>query len=189
MPTRDPVGERGPRDATAARLLTTGDGHVEVAHEALLREWPRLQGWLAEDAAGRGCGCTSSARRATGRPGREPGDLYRGARLATALEWSAEHPVELNESERAFLDAGRHASRADVERQRRTNRRLRGLLAGTAGLLVVALAAGGLAFVQGQRAPRTSRVATPQQAGVAGGQPAPRSPGAGGLAWRALPGS
>ena len=28
---------------TDARLLTTGDGYVEVAHEALLREWPRLQ--------------------------------------------------------------------------------------------------------------------------------------------------
>ena len=38
---------------TAARRLTAGDGHVEVAHEALLREWPRLQGWLADDAAGR----------------------------------------------------------------------------------------------------------------------------------------
>ena len=29
-----------------ARLLTIGDAHVEVAHEALFREWPRLRGWL-----------------------------------------------------------------------------------------------------------------------------------------------
>ena len=50
---RDPVVGGSLRTSTAARLLTTGDGHVEVAHEALLREWPRLQGWLAEDAAGR----------------------------------------------------------------------------------------------------------------------------------------
>ena len=34
------------------RLLTVGDGAVEVAHEALLREWPRLRGWLDEDVAG-----------------------------------------------------------------------------------------------------------------------------------------
>ena len=35
-----------------ARLLTIGDAHVEVAHEALFREWPRLRAWLADDAAG-----------------------------------------------------------------------------------------------------------------------------------------
>jgi DNA-binding SARP family transcriptional activator len=35
------------------RLLTTGEETVEVAHEALLREWPRLRGWLEEDVQGR----------------------------------------------------------------------------------------------------------------------------------------
>ena len=35
------------------RLITVGDGEVEVAHEALLREWPRLRAWLDEDADGR----------------------------------------------------------------------------------------------------------------------------------------
>src|SRR5207244_5597011 len=43
----------------AARLLTTGDGEVEVAHEALLREWPRLRDWLQEDAEDAGCTSTS----------------------------------------------------------------------------------------------------------------------------------
>ena len=38
---------------TDARLLTTSDGTVEVAHEALLSEWPRLRGWLDEDREGR----------------------------------------------------------------------------------------------------------------------------------------
>ena len=37
----------------ADRLVTIGEGEVEVAHEALLREWPRLRGWLEEDAQGR----------------------------------------------------------------------------------------------------------------------------------------
>jgi hypothetical protein len=36
-----------------ARLLTADDGSVEVAHEALLHEWPRLEAWLDEDRAGR----------------------------------------------------------------------------------------------------------------------------------------
>src|SRR6185436_1950226 len=35
------------------RLLTISAGAVELAHEALLREWPRLRGWLEEDAEGR----------------------------------------------------------------------------------------------------------------------------------------
>ncbi len=33
--------------------VTIGEGEVEVAHEALLREWPRLRAWLEEDAEGR----------------------------------------------------------------------------------------------------------------------------------------
>ena len=37
----------------SARLVTVSEGTAEVAHEALLREWPRLRGWLAEDAEGR----------------------------------------------------------------------------------------------------------------------------------------
>ena len=32
-----------------ARLVTMDDAGVEVAHEALIREWPRLQSWLDED--------------------------------------------------------------------------------------------------------------------------------------------
>jgi class 3 adenylate cyclase len=160
----DPVLGEVLATLTVARLLTAGEGHVEVAHEALLREWPRLQGWLEEDAAGRqvrlhliGAVGDWQAR------GRESGDLYRGARLAAALEWAAEHPVELNAAERSFLDASRQASEREVERQRRMNRRLRALLAGAAALLVVAVAAGGLAAVQGQRAADEARNATDQK--------------------------
>ena len=32
----------------ADRLVTIGEGEVEVAHEALLREWPRLGTWIEE---------------------------------------------------------------------------------------------------------------------------------------------
>ena len=35
-----------------ARLVTTGEQTVEVAHEALIREWPALRGWLEEDRDG-----------------------------------------------------------------------------------------------------------------------------------------
>ena len=35
------------------RLLVADDGTVELVHEALLEQWPRLAGWLEEDAQGR----------------------------------------------------------------------------------------------------------------------------------------
>ena len=35
-----------------ARLITTGEHGVEVAHEALIREWPTLREWLDADREG-----------------------------------------------------------------------------------------------------------------------------------------
>ena len=138
---------------THDRLLTTDDGTVEVAHEALLREWPRLETWLDEDRAGRRLRehLTDQAKEWE-RSDKEAGDLYRGPRLASALDWTADHVNELNDLEREFVSESRFASEREAERQRRTNRRLRGLLAGTAVFLVVALLAGGLALVQRGRA-------------------------------------
>ena len=108
------------------RLLTVSDGAVEVAHEALLREWPRLRGWLEEDAEGRRLHRhLGDAARDWDADGRDPGELYRGARLAAALDWAADHDPELNATERAFLDASRRASG-------RAQRRLRMVLAGVA---------------------------------------------------------
>ncbi|MFA9565033.1 MAG: serine/threonine-protein kinase, partial [Acidimicrobiales bacterium] len=35
-------------ELTSARLLTADDQYIEIAHEALIRSWPRMQAWLAE---------------------------------------------------------------------------------------------------------------------------------------------
>ena len=122
---------------TNARLLTSGEGYVEVAHEALLREWPRLQRWLEEDAAGRQLRIhLTDAARDWNAGGRQPGDLYRAARLSAALDWASQHDVDLNAVEREFLEESRLASERDADRQRRTNRRLRMLLVGAAVFLV-----------------------------------------------------
>ena len=75
----DPTAAHVLQALTDARLLTTGDGFVEVAHEALLREWPRLQTWLEEDAEGRKVRLhLIGAARDWEQRGREPADLYRG---------------------------------------------------------------------------------------------------------------
>ena len=124
------------------RLVTIDEGAVEVAHEALLREWPRLRGWLEEDVQGRRLHHQlRNAAREWDAGGRDPGELYRGARLASTLEWAADHDTELNAGERGFLAESRAASE-------RSERRVRGVLAGVAALLVLAVIAGVVALDQ-----------------------------------------
>jgi DNA-binding SARP family transcriptional activator/WD40 repeat protein len=146
---RDEAASAALATLTERRLVSIDQGAVEVAHEALLREWPRLRGWLEEDAEGRRLHQhLIQAARDWEAGGRDPGELYRGARLASALDWADHHGPELNELEREFVaDSRAHADR-EAERQRRTNRRLRGLLAGLAVMLALALAAGVVALEQ-----------------------------------------
>ena len=88
-----------------ARLLTLSDGRVELAHEALLHEWPRYRGWLDEDQAGRRLHTRLAVAAAEWESqARDPSELYRGARLAAALDWDAQDDERLNSLEREFLE-------------------------------------------------------------------------------------
>ena len=80
-------------DALADRRLLAVDGDtVEVAHESLLREWPRLRTWLEEDVEGRRAHRRlADAARAWDADGRDPSELYRGTQLDAATEWAAGH--------------------------------------------------------------------------------------------------
>ena len=148
-----------------SRLLTVSEGTVEVAHEALLREWPRLAGWIEEDAEGRRLRShLIDAAKEWQASNRDAGELYRGARLATALDWTTEHTLELNDLERAFLNDSRAATEREADRTRRTNRRLRGLLAVAVGFLIVAVVAGLFAFVQQGEAQRAAQTAEAERA-------------------------
>ena len=146
----------------AARLLTVNEEHVEIAHEALFREWPRLRGWLEEDIDGqRLFRHLTGAADAWSDLGRPDSELYRGARLARALEWRDRATPELDDTEQAFLDASlalnqteEHAAAAQADHQRIVNRRLRHALGAVAALLGVALVAGVAAFGAADRARR-----------------------------------
>jgi WD40 repeat protein/tRNA A-37 threonylcarbamoyl transferase component Bud32 len=132
-----------------SRLVTVSEGSVEVAHEALLREWPRLREWIDEDAEGRRLRRhITQAASDWDTAEHDRGELYRGARLAAALDWTADHALELNELERSFVTESREAAEQETRRARRTNRRLRALLAGIAVLLAAAIAGGMYAAVQ-----------------------------------------
>ena len=159
-------GDRNPEIAgvlavlTEQRLVTIDEGTVEIAHEVLLRAWPRLRRWLEEDAEeGRVREHVGRAAADWTATGEDPGELYRGARLSATLEWASEHEPELNEVERRFLAASRVAAEHEIERQRRMNRRLRWLLVGAVALAVLALGAGIFAATQQVRAERQSEIA------------------------------
>ncbi len=156
----DPENERLIEMLVAARLVTSDDGALEITHEALTRAWPRLRGWLDDDVEGQRIRHhLSGAADAWAALGRPDSELYRGVRLARALDWSADQGTALTEVERQFLEASAHHAEAEqrsiVERARaqaRLIRRLRVALAGAAVLLVLALVAGILAAVQSDRA-------------------------------------
>jgi WD40 repeat protein/DNA-binding SARP family transcriptional activator len=107
-----------------ARLITLAEGSAEVAHEALIREWPTLRQWLDEDRVGiRIHQHLAEAARGWEELGRDPGELYRGSRLAQAQEWAREHADRLNEQERAFLDFSQAQEREqEAEREARQQR-------------------------------------------------------------------
>jgi WD40 repeat protein len=99
---------------------------VEVAHEALIREWQRLHEWLTQDREGLLLHrhLTESAHEWEVR-GRDPAELYRGARLAQAREWASIHGERLNETERAFLAASFEQEQHDaLEREAQRQREL-----------------------------------------------------------------
>ena len=105
-----------------ARLVVTSDDSAEVAHEALIREWPTLREWLEEDAEGlRIQRHLTEAAQEWQRLDSEPGELYHGARLAAAQEWADAHPDQLNLLERDFLAASQ-ARAQQAERQREAQR-------------------------------------------------------------------
>ncbi len=160
---RDDAARRAIERFTQDRLLTTEADTVEVAHEALLRDWPRLGQWLGDDLQGRQLRQhVIQAARAWDAAGRDSSELYRGLRLTATLDWAASHAGDLNELEREFLAASRQEADREVSRQRRTNRRLRTLLSGVAVLLVLALIAGGLALAQRSSARSSARHARQQ---------------------------
>ena len=151
-----------------ARLVTTGEDTVEVAHEALIREWPALRSWLEEDREGlRVHRHLTKAATEWERLEREPGELYRGARLATAGEWQASHSEALNPLERGFLEASQELARQrQQQRQRRRRRTIVGLAAGLVIALVLALLAG----QQWQRARAEEQKALEQASVLLAGQ-------------------
>ncbi len=132
----------GGQPTTAAQPRTVQSEAVEVAHEALIRSWGRLRGWIDQNrAALRVHRQITEAAAAWEANNRDASYLYRGARLAEGQEWAVAHTDELNQLERSFLEASVLAR--ELERRaarRRTRWTIGGLMA---ALLVISGFAGG----------------------------------------------
>jgi WD40 repeat protein/serine/threonine protein kinase len=123
-----------------ARLLTldhdplTRGPTLEVAHEALLREWDRLQIWLEESRSDlRTQRSIARAEAEWQAAGQDSSFLLRGSRLAQFEDWMNTSAVALTTEERKFLSASMQArqERMATEKERR-NRELEQISIGLA---------------------------------------------------------
>jgi WD40 repeat protein len=135
---------------TRARLLTHERESVEITHEALLREWPRLRGWIDTDHAGRLVLQDIEEQAARWEAaGRDAARLYRGSQLAAATTWAASSASrsELTSRARAFLAAS-------ARQKRRATLLRRGVIAALTVLVLVASGLAAAALVQDHAAIR-----------------------------------
>ncbi|WP_051796768.1 WD40 repeat domain-containing serine/threonine protein kinase [Streptomyces sp. NRRL S-87] len=132
----------------AGALVTEADGAVRPVSTALLPAWRRLRAWADADRAGIAYRqrVTHGTHRWTAH-GQRTDDLLTGSDLRAVLDWLPTAPPYLrpNPAEQDFLTASRTEAA-------RTVRRRRQLLAGLAGATVVALLAGGVAYLQNREA-------------------------------------
>jgi WD40 repeat protein len=150
-----------------ARLLVLDRESVEIAHEALIRGWPRLRDWLAEDREGhRLHRQLAEATDLWESLDRDKGSLYRGTRLGLAAEWAARTPDALSTREQEFLQAGLDAEAEEIAAGRKRTRRLRRLVALLGVLLVLAGVAVGYAVDAGRTATDQRNVALARKAVV-----------------------
>lgn len=136
------------------RLLVTGVNaandreEVEVGHEALIRYWPRLRGWLDEDRASLRLrqGINEAAREWEARGKDENLLVHRGRRLEDAAALRGHSRFRLNELEHAYVNGcAALQNREKVARERLRRRITLGLGVGLA-FAVVLIALTGVAW-------------------------------------------
>ncbi len=144
----------------SARLVTIGPASAELAHEALIGEWPTLRGWLLADRQSLRIQRNLTEEAHTWAAfNKDEGELMRNARLAQANEWALTHNEEMTSLEREFLAASQaQAQRETVEKDTQRLRELRlaqrarrFLQALSVVLLLAVLISGGMAWFANQQ--------------------------------------
>jgi WD40 repeat protein/DNA-binding SARP family transcriptional activator/serine/threonine protein kinase len=152
---------------------------IELAHEALLRAWPRLATWIDEARDD-----LRAARRLTlaaalwTESGRDPSYLLTGARLEQVAQWATTSRVPIGQDEQALLGASleererseahetaRHAKELTLER--RATSRLRVLAMVLVLGVLVSAGLGFFAIEESRRATREANMATARELAAA----------------------
>jgi WD40 repeat protein len=136
-----------------SRHETDGEPAAELVHEALIRDWSTLRHWLEEgrrfhEWLGR---VNVQRLRWEAAHGASADDLLRGTDLAEGLRWARQRGLPRTVS--AFVIASHRQQRARLRRARRLN-----VVFGA--LLVLAIAAAGVAVAQGRSANDARNLAT-----------------------------
>jgi WD40 repeat protein/DNA-binding SARP family transcriptional activator len=153
-----------------ARLLTfdhdpeTRAPTVEVAHEALIREWEQLRTWLDESRGDvRQERLLAAAATEWEQAGRDSDYLLAGSRLAQFEDWAARTDLALTPGERIFLDAGVAEHRARQARRQR----VRNVALATAVLVAVIMTVLALVAVNREQQARDARATSVANARIA----------------------
>ncbi|WP_112266167.1 nSTAND1 domain-containing NTPase [Lentzea terrae] len=148
-----------------ARLITLDDTGVDLTHEAVIRSWPRLSGWLTANRDALRVHHQLTEAAATWETlNRDSGALYRGVRLALAREWATGDDDAMSARERRFLNASIAAEEEEQEATRRRTRRLRQLVGLLTVLLVLAVTAVGFAITAQRESTAQRNMALSRQA-------------------------
>jgi WD40 repeat protein/DNA-binding SARP family transcriptional activator len=167
------------------RLLTfdrepsTREPTVEIAHEALLSAWGRLRTWIDDvrEDLRQERGLARAAAEWRGSDG-DPSFLLRGARLEQLESWAATTDLAIGRPERAYLKASvdqhdreqqedERRREREVRIERRSARRLRGLVAVFAAAALIATTLTVVAMDQRGRAEREAGIASARELAAA----------------------
>lgn len=140
----------------AARMLTVSDDEVRISHEALLRHWARLAGWVDEHRAE--LGSLARLRRAAELwedSEHDPNVLIPVQRLPMFTDWmdDPDKQMLLGSTERDFLTASEQHFSSALEEERRMSgrlRRQRRLALGLAVVTTLAAVVAGVSFARGE---------------------------------------
>ncbi|NUQ99202.1 MAG: helix-turn-helix domain-containing protein [Streptomyces sp.] len=164
--------------AAAERLITVDGQHVELTHEALIRGWPRLDGWIVENREVlRTRRQLTEAAATWERLEQDSGALLRGARLEAARPLAQAKDAGLTASEEAFLHASLAAEGADIAAASRRRRRRRLVIVASAVLLAVSLVTSLFAVHAEQQVADQRDAAVAHNASAAATELSRRSPG------------
>ena len=133
---------------------------VEVVHEALIRNWGELQGWMEDDREFRVWqDQLRAAMQQWENTQRDEGVLLRGLPLAEAEENLSDRTQDLSPAEKAFIQQSLALRDRQASAEQQRVKKLRSLLMLTTSVATVAVVMGLFAFHQSRVAAKSAREA------------------------------